>query len=84
MEIEQFTPLQSNCLSVIAELDEPRKSAINKSLLEQYDFHGNSGTLQFALLALIDCGLVERHQQGEGSTSYSLTERGERRLRTAQ
>ena len=86
--MEQITPLQSNCLSVIGELDNPRKSAINHALLEQYDFHGNSGSVQFALLTLIERGLIEREQQvieqqqqGASADSYSLTERGKELLR---
>lgn len=70
--------LQRDCLEVIGDLGNPLGATLYTELVDRYGFKGNDGRIHFALLNLIEEGLVERHQQNKLRYWYSLTAQGER------
>ena len=72
--------LQEEYLKAIAEGGESFQDAIQTSVEDQPDYYGNTGRIRFALLQLVEQGLVDREEQVSGSYVYSLSEQGEQLL----
>lgn len=77
-----LTGFQRDVLHVIAGNDEPHGLAIKEELEEYYEKEIHHGRLYPNLDTLVDKGLVSKGQVDKRTNYYSVTQRGERELKS--
>lgn len=74
--MDTLTAFQRDCLYTIAELGDPKGTAIKDALDEYYETEVHHGRLYPALSELVDDGLVSQGKKDDRTNEYQLSDEG--------